>query len=136
MEREYIIGNNKHWKDICKYVYGYIPKPYIDYSYCGDDKIIFVKNDAGKFNIFSDPVIREAIITNPNWHEIKPWEDNYNPKPFDKVLGWDEDENTAKPDIFLFKYNDGYFACARYRYQHIKLYNEEEYLKSLTNDRK
>lgn len=98
MEREYIRGNSKHCKDICKYVYGYIPDPN-NYSYCGNDKIIFVGNQIGKFTVYSDPILYDAITTNPNWHEIKPWENNWEPKPFDKILGWDDNISEAKPDI-------------------------------------
>ena len=127
MKREYIRGNSKYWKDICEYVYGYIPDQ-INYSYCGDDKIIFVRNQIGKFTVYSNPIIYDAITTNPNWHEIKPWKNNRKFKPFDKVLGWDDDESEAKPDIFLYKGAKDYF-CASTFYKHIKLYNEEKYMK-------
>ena len=127
MKREYIRGNSKYWKDICEYVYGYIPDQ-INYSYCGDDKIIFVRNQIGKFTVYSNPIIYDAITTNPNWHEIKPWKNNRKFKPFDKVLGWDDDESEAKPDIFLYKGAEDYF-CASTFYKHIKLYNEEKYMK-------
>ena len=129
MEKEYIIGNSKYWKDICKYIYGYVPDQ-INYSYCGDDKIIFVRNQIGKFTVYSDPILYNAITTNPNWHEIKPWEINYEPKPFTKVLGWDDNESEVKPDIFLYKGANDY-VCANTFYKHIKPYNEEEYLKLL-----
>ena len=127
MEKEYIRGNSKHWKDICEYIYGYIPDPN-NYSYCGDDKIIFVRNQIGKFTVYSDPILYDAITTNPHWHEIKPWEKHYEPKPFDKVLGWDDNKNEAKPDIFLYKGANDY-VCANIFYKHIKPYNEEEYMK-------
>ena len=126
MEKEYIRGNSKYWKDICKYIYGYVPDQ-INYNYCGDDKIIFVRNQIGKFTVYSDPILYNAITTNPNWHEIKPWEINYEPKPFTKVLGWDDNENEAKPDIFLYKDTTDY-VCASCFYKHIKPYNEKEYL--------
>lgn len=133
MEREYIRGNSKYWKNICKYIYEYVPEDQINYSYCGDDKIIFVKNQIGKFTVYSDPILYEAITTNPNWHEIKPWEKYYEPKPFDKVLGWNYDEDKACPDIF-FNYNSfGEYNCANCLYKHVKPYNEKEYLKSLKN---
>ena len=133
MEREYVRGNREHWKEVCKYVYGMIvPETYSQPGICSNDKAIFVKNKVGEFTLYQDPITYDAITTNPNWQEVKPWEDKpYEPKPFDKVLGWFENESRASPDIFLYKFDDGTYACARSRYNHVKPYNEEEYLKSL-----
>ena len=129
MEREYVRGNKEHWRDVCKYVYGMTVNSAC--GVCNDDKVIFVKNKVGEYTLYTDEITVDAITTNPNWHEIKPWENkSYEPKPFDKVLGWHDDENTALPDIFLHKHSDVY-CCARNYFQHVKPYNEEEYLKSL-----
>lgn len=54
-------------------------------------------------------------------------ESSYTPKPFDRVLGWDADENKSHPDIFLecIKYSDLYrYRCARSSYVHVKPYKE------------
>ncbi len=51
----------------------------------------------------------------------------YVPKPFDRVLGWDADENKSRPDIFLecIKDSDLYrYRCARSSYVHVKPYKE------------
>lgn len=127
MEREYVRGNREHWKEVCKYVYGISPNS--GSGICGDDKAIFVKNKVGGFTLYTDEVVYDAITTNPNWHEVKPWEKHYDPKPFDKVLGWYDNENAVRPDIFLYNSFGEYF-CANSLYKHVKPYNEEEYLKS------
>jgi hypothetical protein len=132
MKREYVRGNSKHWKDVFKYVYGVEPVANIDPSICGDDTAIFVRNKVGAFTFYTDEILYNAITTNPNWHEVKPWEKHYEPKPFDKVLAWDNNENEVRPDIFLYKVSNTYF-CARNGFNHVKPYDEEEYLKSLEN---
>ena len=134
MEREYVRGNKEHWKDVCKYVYGMVvPETYSQPGICSNDKAIFVKNEVGGFTLYTDPITCDAIITNPNWHEVIPWKNkSYEPKPFDKVLGWDYNENAVMPDVFLYKASDTYF-CARCCFKHVKPYDEEEYLKSLEN---
>lgn len=51
----------------------------------------------------------------------------YVPKPFDRVLGWDDDENESHPDIFLERIEDSKthpYRCARYIYNHVKPYKE------------
>lgn len=129
MEREYIRGNKEHWKEVHKYVYGFVGASGV----CDDDKVIFVKNEVGGFTLYTDPITCDAIITNPNWHEVIPWKNkSYEPKPFDKVLGWDYNENAVCPDIFLYKDFDTY-SCARRFFKHVKPYDEEEYLKLLEN---
>ena len=133
MKREYVRGNEKHWKDVFKYVYGIEPVAKSDPGICGNDKAIFVRNKVGGLTFYTDEILYDAITTNPNWHEIKPWEDKpYEPKPFDKVLGWDYNEDAVMPDVFLYKAFDTY-SCARCCFKHVKPYNEEEYLKSLEN---
>ena len=127
-KREYVRGNKEHWKEVCEYVYGF--KANSGSGICGDDKAIFVRNKVGEFTLYTDPITCDAITTNPNWHEVKPWEDNWKPKPFDKVLGWNYNENAVCPDIFLYKSFDTY-SCARGCFKHVKPYNDEEYLKSL-----
>lgn len=131
MEREYVRGNREHWKEVCKYVYGMIvPETYSQPGICSNDKAIFAKNKVGEFTLYTDPITYDAITTNPNWHEVKPWEDKpYEPKPFDKVLGWSK-EGKLWPDIFLYK-SFGTYSCAKSCFKHVKPYNEEEYLKSL-----
>lgn len=132
MEREYVRGNRRYWKEVRKYVYGLESEPNSDPGICGDDKAIFVKNKVGGLTFYTDEILYDAITTNPNWHEVKPWENNYDPKPFDKVLAWDNNENEVCPDIFLYKVSNTYF-CARNCFKHVKPYDEEEYLKSLEN---
>lgn len=133
MKREYIRGSKEHWKEVQKYVYGF--KTNSGSGICGDDKAIFVRNKVGGFTFYTDEIVYDAITTNPNWHEVKPWENHYIPKPFDKVFGWNDDfPSDIHPDIFLYqRYRDGetIYACARRYWNHIKPYNEEEYLKSL-----
>lgn len=129
MERKYVRGNKEHWREVCKYVYGLTVNSAL--GVCNDDKVIFVKNKVGEFTLYTDEITVDAITTNPNWHEIKPWENKpYEPKPFDKVLGWNDNENAVCPDIFLYKALDTY-SCAKSWFMHVKPYNEEEYLKSL-----
>lgn len=51
----------------------------------------------------------------------------YVPKPFDRVLGWDADENKSRPDIFLERIEDSdlyHYRCARSSYVHVKPYKE------------
>ena len=132
MKREYVRGNEKHWKDVFKYVYGIEPVENSDPSICSNDTAIFVRNKVGGLTLYTDEILYDAITTNPNWHEVKPWETHYEPKPFDKVLGWYDNENAAQPDIFLYKAFDTY-SCARNCFKHVKPYDEEEYLKSLEN---
>ena len=49
----------------------------------------------------------------------------YVPKPFDRVLGWDADENKSRPDIFLERIEDSdRYRCARSSYVHVKPYKE------------
>lgn len=127
-KREYVRGNKEHWKEVCEYVYGF--KANSGSGICGDDKAIFVRNKVGEFTLYTDEIVVDAITTNPNWHEIKPWEKHYEPKPFDKVLGWNYNENAVCPDIFLHCNKFGEYLCANSFYRHVKPYNEEEYLKS------
>ena len=128
MKREYVKGNKKHWREIYKYVYGMVPKTETAMGICGNDKAIYIKNSMGGFILYTNSAVYDAVTTNPNWHEVKPWEKHYEPKPFDKVLGWHEDENAAQPDIFLYKDAKDYI-CANTFYKHIKPYNEEKYMK-------
>ncbi len=98
----------------------------------GSDKCIILIRDNGTPLVLDSAdedgkMILDAVTTNPNWHEVKPWKDNWKPKPFYKVLGWDDKESEAVPDIFLFKGSD--YICAYSFYKHIKPYDEEEYLK-------
>ena len=86
MKREYVKGNKKHWREIYKYVYGIAPKTGMAMGNCGYDKAIFIKNSMGEFILYTNSAVYDAITTNPNWHEVKPWENNWKPKPFDKVL--------------------------------------------------
>ena len=135
MEREYVRGNEKHWKDVFKYVYGIEPVENSDPSICSNDTAIFVRNKVGGLTLYTDEILYDAITTNPNWHEVKPWEKHYEPKPFDKVLGWDDDNpSDIRPDIFLCKHDVAgktrYYCAAGY-WEHIKPYDEEEYLKYL-----
>ena len=137
MEREYVRGNEKHWKDVFKYVYGIEPVENSDPSICSNDTAIFVRNKVGGLTFYTDEITYDAITTNPNWHEVKPWEKHYEPKPFDKVLGWnDEFPSDIFPDIFLFKSdieedNKTIYTCANDCWDHIKPYNEKEYMEYL-----
>lgn len=135
MEREYVRGNSKHWKEVCKYVYGIEPEIKSDHSICSNDRAIFVKNKVGGFTLYTDEIVYDAITTNLNWHEVKPWEKHYIPKPFDKVFGWkDNDPSDICPDIFLrkskhYETRKTVYICALGCWDHIKPYNEEEYIK-------
>ena len=130
MEREYVRGNSKHWKEVYKYVYGIEPVANSDPGICGDDTAIFVRNKIGGLTLYTDEILYDAITTNPNWHEVKPWEKHYVPKPFDKVFGWNDDNpSDIRPDLFLYeRYIDGvtFYACANHYWNHIKPYDEKE----------
>ena len=132
MEREYIRGNSKHWKEVYKYVYGIEPVANSDSGTCGDDTAIFVRNKIGGLTLYTDEILYDAITTNPNWHEVKPWEKHYVPKPFDKVFGWNENyPSDIRPDIFLYKqdvHGVTRYYCASGFWNHIKPYDEKEYL--------
>ena len=132
MKREYVRGNEKHWKDVFKYVYGVEPVANSDPSICGDNTSIFVRNKVGGLTLYTDEILYDAITTNPNWHEVIPWEKHYEPKPFDKVLGWNDDNpSDIRPDLFLYeRYIDGetIYACANRYCDHVKPYDDEEYL--------
>lgn len=141
MERTYIRGNKKHWKEVYEWAWG--KKPDEDYDgevscYASDTCIILKQGGDAPFPIYEDEggyytykALYVVITTNPNWHEVKPWKNkSYEPKPFDKVLGWYDNENVIFPDIFLYKVFDTY-SCARSCFNHVKPYDEEEYLKSL-----
>ena len=63
------------------------------------------------------------------WEDVKKEavQKSYTPKPFDKVLGWDDDENESHPDIFLERIEDSKthpYRCARCIYNHVKPYKE------------
>lgn len=68
-------------------------------------------------------------------------EKNHIPKPFDKVFGWYDFNpfHILYPDIFLCK-DKNYdthktvYRCEFGTYDHIKPYNEEEYLEHNSND--
>ena len=137
MKREYVRGNKEHWRDVYEWAFGRVPdKDWNEEESCfGKNTCIMLKRTEGKLFVVDakdreDKVLYNIITTNPNWHEVKPWEKHYEPKPFDKVLGWNEDENAVWPDIFLYK-TLGTYICARGCFLNVKPYNEEEYLKSL-----
>lgn len=142
MNRVYVRGNKEHKEEIARYF---------------NDTIGFIYNknmhyDSSSFIYFidyldwhdHDAIIRsanqetstyDAITTNPNWQEVKPWKEKpYEPKPFDKVLAWDEEGEIPSPTLF-----SAYFPDEDYPYQsiggsnwkHMNPYDEEEYLKSL-----
>ena len=66
------------------------------------------------------------------WEDVKkeafaPQQEPYTPKPFDRVLGWDNDESKSSPDIFLKCLDDSKpyrYLCARCGYNHVKPYKE------------
>jgi hypothetical protein len=131
-ERIYIRGNKEHWKDVCKYVYGMnVPETYSQPGICSNDKAIFVKNEVGGFTLYTDPITCDAITTNSNWREVKPWEKHYESKPFSKVFGWNNDcPSDIRPDIFLYesnRENKTIYVCAAGCWDHIEPYNEKEY---------
>lgn len=149
MEREYVRGNKEHWRDVWEWAYGGSLKEEdveagldASGSCFGSDMCIFLKESEHKPLIIDaviDKGLYDAITTNPHWHEVRPWEDKpYEPKPFDKVLGWKDDNPfDIYADIFLHKHkcsetNKIVYTCAFGGYwEHVKPYNEEEYLKSL-----
>jgi len=120
MEREFVRGNKEHCKEVFEYAWG--KKPDEDYDvenscYASDECIILKNGDnhpwllyevKGGYDIYK--MLYDVITTNPNWHEVKPWEKHYEPKPFDKVLGWDYNEDAAMPDVFLYKAFDTYVS--------------------------
>ena len=144
MERVYVRGNKEHWKEVYEWAYGESLKEDVEAgldasgSCFGCDKCIFLKEGEHKPIIIdseydeNDKAFYDAVTTNQRWHEIKPWEKHYDPKPFDKVLGWDDDNpSDIRPDIFLFVFNiDGktMYGCANSSWNHVKPYNEEEYI--------
>jgi hypothetical protein len=132
MEREYVRGNSMHWKEVYKYVYGIEPVANSDPGICGNDTALFVRNKVGGLTLYTDEILYDAITINPNWHEVKPWEKHYDPKPFDKVLAWNDDNpSDIRSDLFLYEwYIDGktIYACANRYCDHVKPYNEEEYI--------
>lgn len=141
MEREYVRGNKGHWKEIYEWAYGKKPKEDYDAEgscFVSDTCIILKQGKNDPFFIDAesdydmDKVLYDVVTTNPNLHEVKPWEIKpyYDPKPFDKVIGWNDNEHAVWPDIFLYKAFDTY-SCAKGCFMHVKPYNEEEYLKSL-----
>lgn len=142
MEREYVRGNKEHWKEIYEWAFGTkseeVPDAEISYyAYFAKDTCVILKRSEEKLFFVDkkkkdDKALYDVITTNPHWHEVKPWEKHYEPKPFDKVLGWYDNENAVFPDIFLYKAFDTY-SCARDCFNHVKPYDEEEYLKSLEN---
>ena len=131
MKREYVRGNEKHWKDVFKYVYGIEPVENSEPSICGNDTAIFVRNKVGGLTLYTDEILYDAITTNPNWHEVKPWEKHYESKPFDKVFGWNDDSaSDIRPDIFLYesnRENKTIYVCANSCWDHIEPYNEKEF---------
>lgn len=141
MNKEYIRGNKKHWKKIYEWAFGRVPdKDWNEEGTCFvKNTCIMLKRNEGKLFVVDakdrdDKVLYDIITTNPNWHEVKPWENKpYEPRPFDKVLGWDDYEGDACPDIFLAKSDIGLYpyCCARVDYVHVKPYSEEEYMRQL-----
>lgn len=142
MKREYVRGNKEHWKEVYEWACG--KKPDEDYDcerscYASDTCIILKQGGNAPFLIYEDKggyyiykALYDVITTNPNWHEVKPWEDKpYEPRPFDKVLGWNDfDPSNIRPDIFLCE-NDlddkTIYVCANYCFEHVKPYDEKEY---------
>ena len=100
MEREYVRGNKKHWKEIYEWAFGRVPEE--DWNEEGTclakDTCVMLKRTEGKLFVVDakdeeDKVLYDVITTNPHWHEVKPWENKpYEPKPFDKVLGWNDNK--------------------------------------------
>lgn len=141
MEREYVRGNKKHWKEIYEWAFGRVPEEnWNEEATClVKDTCVMLKRSEGKLFVVDakdedDKVLYDVITTNPNWHEVKPWEEHYYPKPFDKVLGWNNNSPNARPDIFLFESNINgktVYSCAKFSWDHIKPYNEKEYIERL-----
>ena len=143
MEREYVRGNKEHWEEVYEWACGKKPQNYNAEGSCfvrdtciiikqvikqGENKLLFIDEEYEE-----DKVMCDIVTTNPYWHEVIPWENKpYEPKPFDKVLAWNDNTNAPWPDIFLYK--DGFglrYTCTRGSFKHVKPYSEEEYLKSL-----
>ena len=83
MKREYVRGNKKHWKDIYVWAFGRVPDE--DWNEEGSclvkNTCIMLKRNEGKLFFIDtkdrdDKVLYDVITTNPNWHEVKPWEDH------------------------------------------------------------
>lgn len=138
MEREYVRGNKEHWREIFKWAFGEVPYEgrNIEGDYLTKDTCVMIKRHEGRlFCIDSedeeDKALYDVVTTNPYWHEVKPWEKHYDPKPFDKVLGWDDDDPAdIRPDIFLYKRDvagETLYYCASGYWGHVKPYDEKEY---------
>lgn len=140
MEREYVRGNKKHWKEIYEWAFGRVPEEdWNEEATClAKDTCVMLKRTEGKLFVVDakdeeDKVLYDVITTNPHWHEVKPWENKpYEPKPFDKVLGWNDNKpSDIRPDIFLYKrlmYHEIVYECTTRTWDHVKPYNEKEYI--------
>lgn len=82
-------------------------------------------------DILDSFLAKENKVSNSKTNQLEEIEDtndesSYTPKPFDKVLGWDNDESNSYPDIFFECVEDStyHYRCARGGYKHVKPYKE------------
>ena len=82
-------------------------------------------------DILDSFLVKENKVYDSETNQLEDIEDtdnesSYTPKPFDKVLGWDNDENESYPDIFFECIEDSnyHYRCARGGYKHVKPYKE------------
>ena len=82
-------------------------------------------------DILDSFLAKENKVYNSKTNQLEEIEDtgnesSYTPKPFDRVLGWDNDENESYPDIFFEWVEDSnyHYRCARGGYKHVKPYKE------------
>jgi hypothetical protein len=82
-------------------------------------------------DILDSFLAKENKVYNSETNQLEEIEDtndesSYTPKPFDKVLGWDNDESNSYPDIFFECVEDStyHYRCARGGYKHVKPYKE------------
>ena len=82
-------------------------------------------------DILDSILAKENKVYNSETNQLEEIEDtdnesSYTPKPFDRVLGWDNDENESYPDIFFECVEDSnyHYRCARGGYKHVKPYKE------------
>jgi hypothetical protein len=100
-----------------------------DVSLSSED--VLRKATKAEADILDSFLAKENKVYNSETNQLEEIEDtndesSYTPKPFDKVLGWDNDESNSYPDIFFECVEDStyHYRCARGGYKHVKPYKE------------
>ena len=77
MSKEYMFGSKIHASDIKSYVYEEAKKAN-EYGPFADQNILIVKIKRGTWYYYEKGTpAYEAIVSNPDWKEIKPWEKDF-----------------------------------------------------------